>query len=349
MVPFAGWDMPVQYKSIVQEHRAVRAVAGMFDVSHMGEFRFRGTAALDLLQWLTPNDVSTVAVGASQYSCLLRPDAGIIDDIFIYRLDDEYLVVVNAANVAKVGSWLDQHRRANAEAIDVSDQTALIAVQGPRAVEAVAGLATPDVTTLPRRGIRSFTVAGRPALVARTGYTGEDGAEIFCDPTDAVTIWRALLDQPNVPIVPCGLGARDTLRLEAGNLLYGHDMDETVNPWEAGLGFVVKIDKGDFIGREELVAAEARGPRTRLAGFTMLDRGVPRSGFAVECDGRYVGHVTSGSYAPTLDRNIGLAYVEPPLATVGQRFHVIIRDQPLAAEVVKLPFYRSKSRSVQPS
>src|SRR5579884_837355 len=259
MVPFAGWEMPLQYQSIIQEHRAVRQAVGMFDVSHMGEFEISGSASGDFLQWLTPNDVRALVPGASQYSCLLRPDAGIIDDIVIYRLDGRYLVVVNAANVDKVATWFREQSSPDVVVTNVSDQTGLIAVQGPLAVEAVQPLTSDDLSTLPRRGIRAQRIADVECLIARTGYTGEDGVEIFCRAEHLLTVWRAILDRAAHPVQPCGLGARDTLRLEAGNLLYGHDMDEATNPLEAGLGFIVKLDKGDFIGREALLRAKEAG------------------------------------------------------------------------------------------
>jgi aminomethyltransferase len=347
MVPFAGWEMPVQYRSILQEHRAVRQGAGMFDVSHMGEFRIAGPGAESFLQRLTPNDVSTLRPGTAQYSCLLRPDAGIIDDIFIYRRDDDYLVVVNAANIAKVEEWLASQPVSDVEIGNVSEQTALIAVQGPRALGSVQPLVVGDLAALPRRGIRRETVAGVTAWVARTGYTGEDGVEIFCAPDAAPVVWNALLGAAE-PILPCGLGARDTLRLEAGNLLYGHDMDESVNPLEAGLGFIVKLDKGDFLGRAALLHAQTTGLRQRLVGFTMEDRSIPRTDCPVEVEGRVVGRVTSGSYAPSLDRSIGLAYVDPALANVGQELSVIIRGRPSRALEVKLPFYRAPRRAATP-
>jgi aminomethyltransferase len=345
MVPFAGWDMPVQYQSIIQEHRAVREAVGAFDVSHMGEFRISGPGAVAFLQHITPNDVSTVAVGASQYSCLLQPDAGIVDDIFIYRPADYFLVVVNASNIAKVADWLAEHAHDGADVANISDETALIAVQGPRAIAAVQPLSDEDLSTLPRRGIRSGTIAGVPALVARTGYTGEDGLEIFCESGRASALWTTLLGNAAEPIQPCGLGARDTLRLEAGNLLYGHDMDERVTPLEAGLSFIVKLGKGDFLGREALIQAKETGLRQRLVGFDMVERGVPRAECAVQLGGDVVGRVTSGSYAPTLEKNIGMAYVPPTLTTLGQELDVVIRERPVRAQVVKLPFYRSKSRT----
>jgi aminomethyltransferase len=345
MVPFAGWDMPVQYQSILKEHRSVRGSVGMFDVSHMGEFRVRGGGASAFLQGLTPNDVSTIRVGGSQYSCLLLPDGGMIDDIFIYRPDEDFLLVVNASNVQKVADWLGDRPQPGVEVVDVSDETALVAVQGPDAVCAVQTLSIVDLTGLPRRAIRRQPIAGIDCLVARTGYTGEDGLEIFCSPRDVLRLWRAILDSQTRPVEPCGLGARDTLRLEAGNLLYGHDMDESVNPLEAGLGFIVKPDKGDFIGRDALVRTAENGPRQRLVGFEMVDRGIPRVDCEIVLADRTVGRVTSGSYGPTVDRNIGLGYVEPPLATIGQSFEIVIRDRPVGARVVKLPFYRSKTRA----
>lgn len=345
MVPFAGWDMPVQFVSIIKEHRSVRESAGMFDVSHMGEFRVRGPGALEFLQRLTPNDLSKVSVGGSQYSSLLNVDAGMLDDIFIYHLDDGFLVVVNASNVDKVDRWFADNDSPGVDVVNDSVDTALVAVQGPNAVGIVQKIAESDLGTLDRRGIRPAIVGGVHCLTARTGYTGEDGLEIFCEANDASLLWTRLLDVEGQPIQPCGLGARDTLRLEAGNLLYGHDMDESVNPLEAGLGFTVKFSKPDFIGRGALLRVEAEGVRRRLVGFELLDRGIPRAEYVLQLAGRTVGHVTSGTYSPTLERSIGLGYVEPPLATVGQDLDVVIRDKPARASVVKLPFYRSSQRA----
>jgi aminomethyltransferase len=344
MVPFAGWEMPVQYAGILQEHRSVRNAVGMFDVSHMGEFRVQGAAALDFLQRLTPNDLSSVPVGGSQYSSFLRDDGGMLDDIFIYRLDDGYLVVVNAANVEKIDAWLVDHADVNARVRNVSDETALVAVQGPLAVQTVQQLTSSDLSTLPRRGIRPDTIAGVRCLAARTGYTGEDGLELFCEPSDAVALWQELGEVSDRAIQPCGLGARDTLRLEAGNLLYGHDMDESINPLEAGLGFTVKLDKGEFLGRDALRRAATEGTARRLIGFELAEPGVARSDCPVEEAGREVGRVTSGSFSPTLERSIGLAYVPRELAIVGQALDVVIRGRRTGAKVVKLPFYRAKNR-----
>jgi aminomethyltransferase len=341
MVPFAGWEMPVQYQSILQEHRAVREAVGMFDVSHMGELEISGPAAAAFIQRLTVNDISTLAEGSSQYSCVLRPDGGILDDIVVYRLTDLFLVVVNAANINKIASWFAEHREHGVNLQNVSDETALIAVQGPRTVDTLQPLSSLDLSAVPRFGIRPGKLADIACLMSRTG---EDGFEIFCQAWDAVAIWNAILNNSAQPVQPCGLGARDTLRLESGKLLYGHDMDESNNPLEAGLGFIVKFDKGDFIGREALLRVRETGPVQRLVGFEMVGRGVPRAGCAVQSGGRLVGQVTSGGYAPTLDRNIGMAYVEPVLATIGQSLDVIIRERPVEAKVVKMPFYRAKKR-----
>lgn len=348
MVPFAGWEMPVQYQSILQEHRAVRQAVGAFDVSHMGEYYVAGPRALEFLQWLTPNDVAALTPGTSQYSCLLRPNATIIDDVVIYRLDDRYLVVVNAGNVDKVGAWLRSQAWPDVTIENASAETALIAVQGPLAEEALRSAVAGDLSQLRRRAIRADRVVGCACLIARTGYTGEDGFEIFCRAEDVVEVWRAVLAVASPPVQPCGLGARDTLRLEAGNLLYGHDIDDTTNPLEAGLGFIVKFEKGDFLGRSELLRIKEQGLKRRLIGFEMVDRGIPRPGFTVLGEGRPIGQVTSGSYAPTLDRNIGLAYLEPAFASPGQAIDVVVRERPLAARVVKLPFYRSPRRAGPP-
>ncbi|HVB97025.1 MAG TPA: glycine cleavage system aminomethyltransferase GcvT [Chloroflexota bacterium] len=345
MVPFAGWAMPVQYGGILSEHRAVRESVGIFDVSHMGELEVSGPAAEAFLQRLTVNDLSALAGDSSQYSCILRPDGGILDDIVIYRLADRFVVVVNASNVDKIAEWFTDHAQSGADVRNVSDETALIAVQGPLAVETVQSLAASDVSTIPRFGIRPGTIGDVPCSISRTGYTGEDGFEIFCGANHAVAIWNAILNNPVRPVQPCGLGARDTLRLESGKLLYGHDMDESNNPLEAGLNFILKFEKGDFVGRAALLRVQERGPAQRLVGFEMVGRGIPRAGCPVESVGRQVGRVTSGSYVPTLDRNLGMAYVEPTLTSVGQPLDVMIRERTVEAKVVKMPFYRRKKHA----
>lgn len=339
MVDFAGWYMPVQYEGVVAEHMAVRQSVGLFDVSHMGEFVVRGAGALDFLQQVTTNDVSRLAVGQAQYSLLCLPGGGIVDDVIIYRFADRYVMVVNAANIRKDFAWLLSQRSADATLEDRSDDTALLALQGPRAEEALQPL-----TPTPLRALRRFRavdapVAGIAATIARTGYTGEDGFEIFCRSADAVALWRRLLETTPAP-KPCGLGARDTLRLEAALPLYGHELDEQTTPLEAGLERFVRFDKGPFLARERLLAQQAHGLARRLAGLELVERGVPRAQCAVVRDGAVVGRVTSGTYGPFLQRGIALAYLPPALAEPGCDLGVVVRERPLRARTVPTPFYR---------
>jgi aminomethyltransferase len=341
MVPFGGWEMPVQYTGIVEEHRAVRSAVGCFDVSHMGEFEVSGPEALDALQFLTTNDVGTLEVGQVQYSLLCTPEGGIVDDLTVYRLGPErFMLTVNAANIAKDWAWVTEHSRrfTGARWRDVSSATALIAVQGPRAEDLVARLADTDVRPIAYYRFAEGTVAGVRTLVSRTGYTGEDGFELYVAAEDAAALWTALLET-GAPLgaVPVGLGARDTLRLEMGYRLYGNDIDETTNPLEAGLGWVVKPAKGDFIGREAIERVRAAGLRRRLVGLEVLE-GVARHGHPVVADGRSIGVVTSGSYAPSVDRAIALAYVESGYATSGTDVGVEVRGRVRPARVVKTPF-----------
>jgi len=343
MTAFAGWEMPVQYTSIVEEHRAVRNAVGLFDVSHMGEFEVEGPEALAALQYLTTNDVAALAVGQVQYSLLCTPEGGIVDDLTVYRLGPErYMLTVNAANIAADWAWVTEHaaRFAGARWRDVSDATALLAVQGPRAEGLVGRLADRDVAALRYYHAAPATVAGVPALVSRTGYTGEDGFELYVAAADAPRLWTALLEEgKHDGLVPAGLGARDTLRLEVRYLLYGNDIDRTTNPIEAGLGWVVKLDKGEFIGRAAIARVRAEGPARRLVGLELADRAIARHGVRVLRDGAPVGVVTSGSYGPSVDRSIALAYVATPHAAVGTELAVEIRGQPRPARVVRTPFY----------
>jgi aminomethyltransferase len=337
-VDFNGWEMPVQYRGILAEHRAVRADAGAFDTSHMGQILVRGSGAGDWLDWLLPTDIAGLAVGRARYSPLLADDGGTLDDLMVYRLDDaDYLVVVNAGGRASDLAWFEERRRDGVTVEPHYADRAMIAVQGPAAVGLVTGLADADLTTLPRFAIRPATVAGRRALAARTGYTGEDGLELFLAAEDAPAVWRALLE---AGATPCGLGARDTLRLEAGLPLYGNDLDRTTNPYEAGLGWTVKLSKPAFIGKEALLTVKASGPARRLIGFRVEDRGIARHGHLVLVEGQAVGIVTSGSYTPTVDAAIGMAYLPTSLATVGAPIQILVRGRPLSARVVPRPFYR---------
>jgi aminomethyltransferase len=343
MVPFGGWEMPVQYAGIVEEHRTVRSAVGLFDVSHMGEFEVDGPHALGMLQRLTTNDVAALAAGQVQYSLLCYPNGTIVDDLTVYRLaDDRFMLTVNAANIQKDWAWVTAHGK-DARWKNVSAETGLVAVQGPRAESLVGRLADEDVTTIGYYRFARGVVGGVPALVSRTGYTGEDGFELYVTAADTARLWAALLEAGRGDgVAPIGLGARDTLRLEMKYPLYGNDIDDATTPLEAGLDWVVKPAKGDFIGREALGKVRAEGVRRKLVGIEMVDRAVARHGYPVLKDGRRVGVVTSGSYGPSVDKYIGMASVETAHATVGTPLAVEIRGQAKAARVVKTPFHPSR-------
>jgi aminomethyltransferase len=346
MVPFGGWDMPVQYSGIIEEHRTVRRAVGLFDISHMGEFEVRGPGALAAVQHLCTNDAAALAEGQVQYAALCYPDGGIVDDLTVYRLAaDHFMLVVNASNIDKDWAWVTAPRAAGAEWRNVSDETALLAVQGPKAEGLVGRLADRDVTDLGYYHFVRGTVAGVPALISRTGYTGEDGFELYIAAGGAERLWSALLEAGRAEgIQPIGLGARDTLRLEMKYALYGNDIDQTTNPLEAGLGWVVKPAKGDFIGRAAIEALRARGVTRRLVGFEMAERAVPRHGYRLLAGGTPIGVVTSGSFGPSVERSIGMGYVPVGLAAVGSELHVEIRGATHAARVVKTPFYPSHTK-----
>jgi aminomethyltransferase len=346
MVPFSGWEMPVQYEGILAEHHAVRTAAGLFDVTHMGRVEIHGPDAIRFLNYLTVNDVERLDVYQSQYTVACYEHGGIVDDLLVYRCPDRMLVVLNAGNRAKDLAWLHEHRMSfDVRIVDLSDETALIALQGPGAQGALEKL-----TALPLDGLlfhRFFegTVAGVPARVFRTGYTGEDGFEIWYPADKATVVWDALLEAGGGSgLRPCGLGARDTLRLEAGLCLYGHEIDETTNPLEAGLGWITRLKKPDFIGRAALLDIRSAGLSRRLAGFRVLERGIPRQGYVILSEGRPVGVCVSGTMSPTLGYGIGTGYVPIHLAEPGSRLDIDIRGRHLPAEVVKLPFYAAGSR-----
>jgi aminomethyltransferase len=338
MVPFAGWEMPVQYTGIIEEVRAVREAAGMFDVSHMGELAVVGPASLAWLNAMATNDVSRLSPGRAHYSLLCAENGGILDDILVYDLgDDRFLLVVNASNAEKDAAWLLRHRAPGADIHDLSDEMALIAVQGPRAVEMLGPLVEADVAGLKHFGFVEAAAAGVPAIVSRTGYTGEDGFELFTR-EDPRPIWEALAARG---AKPCGLGARDVLRLEAGNVLYGHEITESVNPLVAGLDWVVKLGKGPFIGSEAIARVQEAGLEYRLVGLEMESRAVPRQGYAIACEDER-GEVTSGTYSPTLGKPVGMGYVPARFAVPGTAVDVIVRDRPEPARIVRLPFYRGR-------
>jgi len=342
LVDFAGWLMPIQYAGVIEEHLAVREAAGLFDVSHMGEIVVRGPRATELLQKLTSNDVSRLADGQAQYSALTNPAGCPIDDILVYRVSaGEYLLCVNAANDDKDFAWVRDHVIPGSEAEHVSDRYAQMALQGPAAEGILSSITPLGLSGLAPFAFAKGDMAGRRCMVARTGYTGEDGFEIYCDPDDAGPVWDALLEAGRPRgLQPVGLGARDTLRLEACLALYGNDIDETTTLLEAGLGFIVKLDKGDFIGREALARQKQEGLRRRLAGFQMEGRGIARHGYPVEVDGEPAGPVRSGSYAPFVRKNVGLVYLPIDKTRPDTELDVIIRAKPVPARVVRTPFYR---------
>jgi aminomethyltransferase len=346
LVPFAGFEMPVQYRGISAEHEAVRLRAGLFDVSHMGELWLEGENAVATVDALVTNDIGALPDGKAAYTCCCNEVGTILDDLIIYRLaKDKVLVVCNASNRDKISAHVGAYAKGRCRFEDASDRTALIALQGPKAlaVLAAAGCGIPDVANaLGSFRVRETTLAGRPVLLARTGYTGEDGVEIFCANDDAVAIWQALLAQePAFGVEPIGLGARDTLRLEARLSLYGNDIDETTNPLEAGLGWVVKLGKSGFIGKDALVKIKNEGPARKLVGFEMTGRGVARHGYPLKtADGRVAGICTSGAPSPTLGKSIGLGYVPVGSSAVGTEILVDCRGKDVSARVVPTPFYK---------
>jgi aminomethyltransferase len=340
MVPFAGYEMPIQYEGIVAEHRAVRGRAGLFDLSHMGEFFFKGRGAGATLDRLISSDIAGLAVGQARYGLLTNERGTIVDDVIVYRISEgEHMVVVNAANIAKDRAHVLARLGEDVAFDDRSYGTALVAIQGPRAVEILASKTDADVRTLPAFGVTHGRVAGSRATIARTGYTGEDGFEVFIANAEADKVWDALLAAGReAGIKPIGLGARDTLRLEARFSLYGNDIDETTDPIEAGLGWTCKLDK-EFTGRDVIAAKKAAGPTRKIAGL-VIQGGVGRHGHEVVHDGDVVGQITSGTYGPTVEKNIALAYVPTPLSKIGTALAVRIRGKDVPATVVKTPFYR---------
>jgi aminomethyltransferase len=344
MVPFGGWDMPVEYSGLIAEHQAVRTAAGLFDVSHMGQFEIEGPGAVAFLQRTTANNVAKLVDGQAQYSALPLPTGCPVDDIIVYRRGAErYLVVVNAANIEKDWAWLQSQAPTGCVLRDRSDEFALLALQGPRAEAILQGLTPFGLGSLGFYRFAEGTVDGREAIVARTGYTGEDGFEIFLAPDDAPAVWRRLIDAGrSLGLRPAGLGARDTLRLEARMMLYGNDMDETTTLIEAGLGWIVSLDevKGDFNGRAVLAEQKASGAPRKLVGFETTEKGIPRHGYPVFLGDQQTGTVTSGTFAPFLQKSIGLAYLPAARAVVGTSLAVEIRGRRIGARVVPTPFYK---------
>ncbi len=344
MVPFGGWDMPVEYSGLIAEHMAVRTAAGLFDVSHMGELEVAGPGALAFLQRVTSNDVAKLVDGQAQYSALPMPSGAPVDDVIVSRKAAErYLLVVNAGNIEKDQRWLSEQGPTDCELCNRSDELGLLALQGPRSPAILQPLTPLDLGGLGYYRHAEATVAGLSATISRTGYTGEDGFEILVAAQETEALWRALLAAGRERgLVPAGLGARDTLRLEARMCLYGNDMDETTTLVEAGLGWIVSLDeaKGDYLGRSVLEPQKRNGTQRRLIGFEMVGRGIARHGYPVFVKGHEVGAVTSGTYAPFLQKNIGLSYLPSEHAVNGTEFDVEIRGRRVPARVVPTPFYK---------
>jgi glycine cleavage system T protein (aminomethyltransferase) len=342
MVEFAGWDMPVQYQGVIEEHRAVRSCAGLFDVSHMGEIEVRGDGALEFCQRMTANDVSRTKRSQAQYNLLLNERGGVVDDVIFYRLEENiFFICVNASNSDKDFAWLSERAPAKVEVENVSGKYAQLALQGPRAEKILQPLTTTPLSELKTFYFVFADVASIRCLVARTGYTGEDGFELYCNAGDAPPLWTAVLEA-GVPegLVPAGLGARDTLRLEKAYPLYGHELDETTTPLEAGLEWVTKFSKSDFMGRESLLKQKKNGVQRKLVGLEMLEPGIARGGYRLYKNDIGIGQVTSGTKSPSLGKAIALGYVGVEHGRVGNVVDVEIRSRKIPAQIVSLPFYK---------
>lgn len=344
LVPFAGFEMPVQYATgITAEHRAVRERAGMFDVSHMGEFRVQGSSAEEFVNFVTTNDVTHLEVGQAQYTVMCNRDGGIIDDLLVYKFADRFQLVVNAANIDKDFEWLRgcaDDWGSGVDLADDSDSIALIALQGPESEAILAMIADRPLSDLEYYKFFEGSVASVPCVVSRTGYTGEDGFELYCQAGHATSLWQALMEAgSDRGLLPAGLGARDSLRLEMGYALYGNDIDETTSPLEARLGWTVKLEKGDFIGRDSLLSQKESGVQRKLCGFMLLERGFPRPGYPVICDGREVDKVRSGTVAPTLGEGIGTAYLPSTHSEPDTEIAIAIRGAEVPGRVCRMPFY----------
>jgi len=343
IVEFAGFEMPVQYAGIMQEHMRVREGVGVFDVSHMGEVEVRGKDALAFVQKITVNDASKLGRGRVQYSAMCYEDGGIVDDLLVYDLGDHYMLVINAANIAKDIAWMEQQVAGDVRLTNRSDDLSLLAIQGPRSLMTLKKLTDADIASLQYYHWMEGKIAGVPMIISRTGYTGELGFELYL-PSDVATgerVWHAVMEAgAQFDIAPVGLGARDTLRLEMGFCLYGHDIDQTTNPIEAGLGWITKVDKGGFIGRGPILKAKQDGVKRKLVGFALDDKAFPRQGYAINAGGARTGAVTSGTFSPLLGKGIGMGYVAPGYAKAGTPLAVIIRDREIPAVVVPLPFIK---------
>jgi len=341
MVPFAGYYMPVQYTGIIEEHKAVRNNVGLFDLTHMGEFEVTGPKALDFLQNVTTNDVSDLNVYRIQYTCMTYDDGGIVDDLLLYRLDGRYLMVVNASNVDKDFEWLQKHLIDGATLIDRSDEISLLAIQGPKAQKVMQELTSYPLDDLKYYHAAETEVAGKKIMFSRTGYTGEDGFELYIPPEDGTHMWNAVTEVGRkYDMAMIGLGARDTLRLEMKMALYGNDIDETTNPIEAGLGWIVKLDKGNFVGKEAIEKAKKEKPSRKLVCMVLRGKAFPRKGYDIYKDGERVGRVTSGTVSPSLGEPIAMGYVARKFSKSGNTVEIDIRGKKHPAEIIKPPFYK---------
>lgn len=343
MVEFAGYYMPIQYTGVKDEHVAVRESVGVFDVSHMGEFYLRGPKALDLIQKISSNDASKLVDGKIQYGCMPNEDGGIVDDFLTYRIsEEEYLLVVNASNIEKDWNWIEKHNTFGVEMEDISMNCGLLAVQGPNAAKALQSLTDIDMENMTYYTFEKGTFAGiDDVIVSATGYTGAGGFEIYVDNKDAKELWEKVFEAgKDFDIKPIGLAARDTLRLEMGYCLYGNDIDDTTSPLEAGLGWVTKFTK-DFVNSENLAKQKEEGVTRRLIGFEILERGIPRKDYEIhDADGNKIGHVTSGTMSPMLDKGIGMGYVEKAFSKSETEIYISVRNKAIKAKVVKTPFYK---------
>lgn len=351
MTDFAGYSMPLQYSSVSEEHHMVREKCGLFDVSHMGEFIIKGKEALDLVQWVTSNDASKLAIGDAQYSCMPNAQGGIVDDLLVYRLPEDqcaegeqaFMLVVNASNIEKDLAWIQAQNTFDTRVINISDQTGLLALQGPQAGTHLQKLTDINLADLEYYTFRKGVVAGKNnVLVSATGYTGAGGFEIYAENSSIVEIWDSLLNSVGPEeISPCGLGARDTLRLEMGYCLYGNDINDETTPLEAGLAWITKMEKENFIGKNILLKQKEEGVVRRLIGFTTEDRRVPRHEYAIEDEeGAQIGVVTSGTFSPSLERPIGMGYVDKPYSKIGTGLYFVAGKKRIRATVAKLPFWK---------
>lgn len=343
VVEFAGWEMPVQYSGIIDEHHVVRNAAGLFDVSHMGELVVVGPDAEEFIQYMVTNNVKKMKESQVQYNMMCYPHGGVVDDLLVYKYHTEkYLLVINASNIDKDYQWLIENKgNYDVKITNVSDDTAQIAIQGPKAEEILQKLTGYDLSSIKFFYFAEDQVGDKDVMISRTGYTGEDGFEIYLQPEDAVELWDLILEiGKDYGVKPIGLGARDTLRFEAVLPLYGHEISDTISPLEAGFGFCVKLNADDFIGKETLMKQKEVGLERKLVGFEMIDRGVPRAEFVVGKDGEEIGFVTTGSYAPTADKNVGLALVKSEYSDEGTEIEILRGKRALKAKVISTPFYK---------